>query len=184
MHHSVRHAVIVCGILLAMAVLIQCGSDSDDGTPSCSFPIQDFVGGTTSFTVEDIEDECTGGLIEDLIDQYDPTYPGPYPPVNIPGYAILQNGYSMTIDLPLIGPVDVDLSISGNAIALHIPEQAYTFTPCTFIIEVSGKLVPCSSTKVTYGTITFTVTQISGGVQCGQGVVPTPCTVSFSVSGS
>lgn len=177
---NARHRVLTLfPAILVAAVSLQCSSEESQG-PSCSYPLEQFAGGTSSLTIDRVVDGCMAGMVPALLETYYPDYRGPHA-ARIPGYAELLAGTAtLRADgLPFVGSIEAIAAVSGNSIGLSVPQRDYEFSGCTIRAAVSGLLSACSP-KTTEGHLDLQILTSQGQ---GCPLLIENCTISFSVSG-
>ncbi len=104
-------------VLFCAFITVQCGSSDSVEEARC---VPEFLtGGSYSFVVTAVSDECTGGLLESVIP------PGPYV-MELPSFSELPA--STVIDIPFVGEVTMDLSVSENAVQMTTDPPVTTGT--------------------------------------------------------
>lgn len=161
---------LLCLALFCSAFLVQCGG-SDDPEPACVPSL--LTGGDYAFTLGAVRDGCAGGVLAGLIQD---EYPVPPPEMTLPAFDQLPA--TININLPFVGLVQADLSVSGNTIQLNVPSEI-SF-PGVGDATVSGVLCPVSATEV-QASLTFRITQVEPAFSV---LVRPPCNVVISLTGN
>jgi hypothetical protein len=147
--------------------LVHCGGS--DTTTQC---VPSFLkGGSYSFLTRTVNDGCAGGVLAGLVPA------GPYvmdlPPVS-------ELPATITLDLPFVGEVDADLSLSGNTVQIITDEISgtvdYLGMTWAYVAAVSGILCP---TSPALADVSLAVNLIS----LDPADFPVPCKVVITLSG-
>jgi len=152
--------------------LVHCGES--DTTTQC---VPSFLkGGSYSFLVNSVNDRCAGGVLAGLVPA------GPYV-MELPSVSELPA--TITLDLPFVGDVDADLSVSGNTVQIITGEISGTVdvggTNVAYEAAVSGALCP---TSPALADLSLVVNLISLEPSSLFGVtIAVPCRVVIALTG-
>jgi hypothetical protein len=154
---------------------VQCGDESEivieDGDEQDCL-LDEFDGGSYAFLVTGVTDRCLGGALEQEIPEGTPFGPVEFPAlgelpatVNIPG-------------IPLVGPVSVQLSCSGNNLRIAGTEPITIVLPGFDAVtaSVSGILTPVTQATVNGG--------ITARITSAPFPIPTPCNLTVQATGT
>ncbi len=163
-------------VLLAfVALTAHCGSESDVIVEEVDCQLEGFEGGSYTFTVGDVQDDCTvGELIEDLIPDDEV-----FGPIQVPGVDELPMDVTIP-SLPLVGTVEVHMAVVGNQIRFTALDPIDVTLPGvgSVTVVVSGILCPVTDGRV-LASVMIEITSTSIPL-----IIPhTPCFVAVTAAG-
>ena len=171
---------LVWAAVWALAVFAPaCGSDGNGDGSQALCVVEELEAGAYSFTRQTVVDDCSGVDVGDLIRIIDP---GPYGPIALPSFAELQAGTDpVDIELPVIGTVEVQLSLDGDVVRLTLPGGAVdvlVLPGCTATIGARGTLCPVSMSQVN-ATLVITIEDVVGDCD----LIPVDCSATINLRG-
>ena len=153
-----RGILFLCwpGLLSLILLMAHCAPDSqNDRRPPCN--VRGLEAGSFSFSLDEVEDGCLGGLLEEIIPL------GRYASVLLPDFADLPVETNM--QLPLVGWATVLLSAEGDIIRISMPEDfegVVEIEDCLLVFRARGTLCPVTNDQAEVA-VTFTLTDVEEG---------------------
>ena len=165
------------GVLLVLLIplLVQCGIMTEENSLQEDCLANAFNGGTYSFTVEDVQDECLGGIMEN------PLLGVTSPAIDLFAAEDLPKDITLSLTgiLEISGTLYTDgnvfkLTASGELYEVEIPGIGFV----AFSATTDGTLCPTSDNRIE-AEFVIEIESVTPGVD----LVKLPCTLTLSATG-
>jgi hypothetical protein len=159
--------------MLAAFLVLHCSPSEEDMVQRWTCPGEDLTAGLYSFSVDELEDNCGVGQIDDSI-------LGRYNPMLLPDFRDLPA--QTTMDMPLVGTQVVQLSVKGGTVQFTLADEEEAVVDlgdCQLRFSVTGVVCPAMADDIDV-QMKFTflgATELVPGA-CEEFSFPEGCTVT------